>query len=174
MSRLIDVDKAFKAVKDCCAEINPGSKLKNEVSSLIQKIVQNLPLPPALLEAGTGLGTMPGSAVATAGKVVGSLTKGARGRALVLAGPKPDETMNEPITKAKLYEFVDRLRDIEKKMEQTDICSAMAGCVAKKFRTLQLPQGSGKRTKYVARGWVEHYIKPGGHIPKKQQRLARP
>lgn len=155
MSQLIDANKALDAVRKCCRDMMPQSKvigLIDKAIGILQPAQEARALPS--IPWGQIFGFWVGARPTTPPKLlpVGRLTFG-------------EEQL---------------LRDLQQAREearQIDPCTVLVGCVAKAFRNLALPQGKsgqGDRIRYVDLDWISAFLqeKPQ-RIPLRRQRFVR-
>lgn len=168
MSRLIEVEKAIKAVEDCCHELNPSSAISEAAKQAFDKtmeLIERSAIPP--LESGVAIA--PGLSQAVAKTIVESITMG---KVLPLAFRERLRPKTVPLL--QVMEIAKGLAAVAKKAEVGDPCEALLGCVAKRFRKELLPSRTETRRKYVKKDFADHFITKGTKIPKYALRQTRP
>lgn len=159
MSQLIDANRALDAVKKCCGDVVPQSKVVNAIDRAIKFLsppLESRALAPKL-PWGQIWGFWLGAKRAPADPL----------KAVVVPGR----------TVGPESQLLQDLKQLRAEAQQLDPCNVLVGCCAREFRKLALPQGKsgqGDRIRYVELDWARKFfaVQPQ-KIPKLRSRFVR-
>lgn len=164
MSQLIVVQKAFDAVKQCCAETmaeHPWGKADAAITMAIRTLRSLMPASEAFA-GGRPLTTLQTPPAGTGQSIP---------RGVPFAAPSSESQVM--VSVRTLSHSIRRLEQAKETM-RTDPCSLMLGCVARRWKKLILEQKGGGRTKYVNREWIGHFLgRDPGAIPETMLKRSR-